>query len=120
MKRVVQWGEEGCGVACVAMVARISRNDAKRKMADQLKTGTTARQLREALRSFGVQLDKPRPIREKNYYEFDFDAVLHGFVEEEHPREWHWVVWDSKRRRTLDPYRYPVKFRCTSYIKIGM
>jgi hypothetical protein len=66
------------------------------------------------LRRYGVRAKGPKPIAGKNYKQFEFDAVLHGYLN----TELHWAVWEFKLGRLLDPYRPRLPFRCTSFIEI--
>src|SRR5664280_55105 len=117
MRRVRQKGEEGCGIACVAMVARTTYKKAKEKLGGYWESeGTTKKQMLKGLRCYGIIPSKPTPIARKDYEEFKFDAVLLGYLQ----GKMHWTVWDSKRETLLDPYRSQrearLRFRCTSFI----
>ncbi len=102
------------------MIAGISYKEAKAKMPDECeRNGTTSAQLRAALTAFGISTSEKRSLRGKDFHSFSCDAVLHGWAED----EWHWVVWESKRQRVLDPYEPPLGdppliFECKSFIKI--
>lgn len=97
------------------MIARVRYKEAKARMPDDCeRDGTTAAQLREALLSFGIATEEKRPIGNKEFRSFPFDAVLHGWAED----EWHWVVWDYRRKKVIDPYEPPTKFCCKSFIRI--
>ena len=116
MRRTQQKGEDGCGIACVAMLAGTTYKKAKDKLPDFWETkGTTKKQMRYGLRHcYGIKTTKPKPIGSKNYERFKFDAVLHGYL----GGELHWTIWDSEGEKLLDPYRPQLKFRCTSFIRI--
>jgi hypothetical protein len=116
MRRIRQRGEDGCGIACVAMVADITYACAKERMPGQEVNGTSSSQLRAALKSCGFKTRRLKPIRGLDYKSFKFNAVLQGFLEGDH--ELHLVVWDSKRKRILDPYEPSMEFRCTSFVQI--
>jgi ABC-type bacteriocin/lantibiotic exporter with double-glycine peptidase domain len=119
MRLVYQNREEGCGIACVAMVANTNYKKAKDKLAKSGETsweskGTTKKQMLRGLRIYGIATGQPKRIGSKGYRKLDFDAVLLGFLD----NELHWTVWDSKSGKLLDPYRPKQKFRCTSFIRI--
>jgi ABC-type bacteriocin/lantibiotic exporter with double-glycine peptidase domain len=115
MRLVHQNGEDGCGIACVAMVAGVTYDGAKDELPGYWeRKGTTKKQMRHGLRHYGIKTSAPKSIAGKNYKEFEFDAVLLGYWDE----EMHWTVWDFKHKKLLDPYRGRSKFRCTSFIRI--
>jgi hypothetical protein len=116
MRLVLQNGEDGCGIACVAMLANTTYRKARDKLPDYWEpVGTTKKQLRYGLqRYYGIKTSKPKPIRGKDYRKFKFDAVLHGCLGDER----HWTVWDSKRKKLLDPYWPKQQFKCTSFVRI--
>jgi ABC-type bacteriocin/lantibiotic exporter with double-glycine peptidase domain len=116
MHIVYQKDEEGCGIACVAMVAGTTYRKAKDRLPKSWEIkGTTKKQMLKGLQSYAIATGKPKRIDTKDdYKQFEFDAVLHGFLD----NELHWTVWDSKRGKLLDPYRPKLKFRCTSFIRI--
>ncbi len=120
-------GESGCGIACLAMLAKTDYKTTKKRLNSWPRDnfgcweprGTTKKQMLLGLRRFGIVSGKPRRIAQKRYKDFEFDAVLLGYLN----GELHWTVWDSARGgRLLDPYRTKggrqFKFRCTSFIPI--
>jgi hypothetical protein len=116
MRLVHQKGEDGCGIACVAMAAGTTYEKAKGNLPKYWESkGTTKKQMRYGLqRYYGIKTEKPKRIRGKDYKKFKFDAVLRGWLVD----GWHWTVWDSKHETLLDPYRPKQQFRCTSFIRI--
>jgi hypothetical protein len=115
MRLVHQKGEDGCGIACVAMVADTTYKTAKDKLPKYWESeGTTKKQMLRGLHRHGIVTSKPKPIGGKEYENFKFDGVLLGYLD----NEMHWSVWDSNREELLDPYRSRLKFRCTSFIRI--
>jgi hypothetical protein len=52
MKRITQLHENGCGAACVAMIAGVSYPEAVRRIGTR--SVTSARQIRAALLSYGI------------------------------------------------------------------
>ena len=119
MRRVVQkgnGGEEGCGAACVAMIAGVTYDEARSRLPAHCDTrGTTSEELRAALQTFSIETEKLQPIGRADHTNFPFDAVLRGKLDEE---DEHWAVWEAERGRVLDPYKPGGEFRCTSFIKV--
>lgn len=113
MKRIEQRKSNDCGVACVAMIIQRyagcpprSSYGAAKAIFDDLEVDgrTQTRDLRRALRCFGVELGHRRvPFRKTSPADMglDFDAIIatkanaHG--------NWHWLVWDSKQKILFDP-----------------
>lgn len=117
MRRVFQNGEEECGAACVAMLAGVTLAEAREHFPAPCQTkGATIAELRAAALSFGVETDARRPILNRNFKEFDFDAVLLGTL----GGDPHWSVWYAKDRKRLDPYKEAGKWEwiCRSYLKV--
>jgi hypothetical protein len=114
MRRVFQNGGEGCGIACVAMLAGTTYAAAKRRVPHWEGRGTYAHELRRELEHYKIKTERPMPIRRLDYASFRFNAVLHG----KHGAEWHWAVWDADRGKLLDPYKPGGRFRCTFFIKV--
>jgi hypothetical protein len=115
MRLVHQDGEDGCGIACVAIAAGTTYKNARDNLPKYWESkGTTKKQMIRGLHRFGIATGKPTPIGTKNYKEFEFDAILLGYLQ----NEMHWTVWDSKQEKLLDPYQPKLKFRCTSFIRI--
>ena len=110
-------GEEGCGAACVAMIAGVTYDEARARLPAHCDTrGTTSEELRAALLTSGIETEERRPIGSADHTSFDFDAVLRGKLDKKHE---HWAVWEAKRVRVLDPYKPGGAFRCTSYVKVN-
>ena len=106
MKRIVQKDELGCGIACVAMLTgRTYAATRDRMFPDGRVKPTRTSILRDALVDLGCEVgDGLVPLRTQRYHDFDFDAVLKVNKE---GRNWHWVVWDARRRLVLDPLDPP-------------
>jgi hypothetical protein len=111
-------GEEGCGIACLAMLAGTNYETVRNKFGSWEHKGTTKKQMLLGLRCFGIAAGNPSPISRKCYEDFEFDALLLGYL----GNEMHWTVWDSTREKCLDPYLAKdgsqCEFRCTSFIPI--
>lgn len=122
MRRIQQLDDMGCGVACVAMLTGQSYEAIRDLMypnePDTI-SGTNGRQLRRALAKFDCKTVKlVRFKRGTKYQSLTFDAVLRvGFTKKND--DGHWVVWDSKRRRVLDPAgREAGRYRPRSYLQV--
>ncbi|WP_237482708.1 cysteine peptidase family C39 domain-containing protein [Lichenibacterium dinghuense] len=116
MRLVTQKHENDCGAACVAIIAGVSLNEAKGRLPAHCEIrGTSSQELRTALLTFGVDTDELKRIGSADYTSFAFDAVLRGKLDDDD----HWVVWEAKRKRVLDPYKPGGEFRCTSYVKVN-
>jgi hypothetical protein len=106
MKRIFQIDEDGCGVACVAMLAGVSYKMALTKMfGDRHVTPTTTKQIRKELRKFGLFSARKlvRSIKWRHYTELRQDAILKVKIPKRSGAGWHWIVWDAKRGKFLDP-----------------
>ena len=120
LKRIVQEDSFGSGIACVAMLAGKSYGAVRKEMfPDGVVSGTNTGGLRKALAAHGLELARHLvPFRSTKYQDLEDDAILKA-----NPRhggaEWHWVVWDAKRRRLLDPRDPPYKrIRACSYLRV--
>lgn len=115
MKRVAQENENDCAAACVAMLAGVTLDGAKTLLPARCEAyGTFTKHLRDALLVYGLETDALRSIGNRDFADFSFDAALRGWLED----DWHWVVWDAKRKKVLDPYEPGYVFRCTSFVKV--
>ena len=80
---------------------------------------TRTNDLRLALISFGLT-PGPRliPLRTRCYRDLSCDAILKVWPRRD-GRDWHWVVWDARRRRVLDSLPEPYKhIRAISYLPV--
>ena len=104
MRRVSQLHPDGCGVACVAMIVGVSFNEARRCMfGHQEITTTRTRDIRKALREFGIassRLVRSTP-RTRYFRNLEQDAILK--TRSRSDNDWHWIVWDGKHKKLLDP-----------------
>ncbi|NNM73078.1 hypothetical protein [Enterovirga aerilata] len=116
--RLVRQAADGndCGAACVAMLSRRPRAEAYAVVyPDGRQTSTSARTVRAALRELGTELAAhPRRFRMMTYHRLktvsEFlatagisDALLKVVRKENEFDKGHWVVWDSKRAKILNP-----------------
>jgi hypothetical protein len=81
--------------------------------------GTQLHELKKIMRKHGVRCG-PRllPLRSRHPKDLPFDALV-----KVNPRrggkEWHWVLWDNRRKQLLDPKVPPYKrFRFVSYVRV--
>ena len=120
VRRIIQKDEMGCGVACVAMLSGRTYAEVRRRMfGDGEVAGTKAPFLREHLERLGCRVDALRlkPLKKLRYSDLEYDAILKVWPRQD--GNWHWVVWDSCRRRVLDPEEPPyVRIRATHYLPV--
>ena len=121
VRRIVQRDKTGCGVACVAMVVGASYAIVRGVMADDRSTiYANTKDVVKALRHFGADLPRDRLVvlRGRNFRRLEYDAILKVNVRKD--GHWHWVVWDAKKQRVLDPKRRPYRtIRATSYLPVN-
>lgn len=114
MRRIAQMDPEGCGVACVAMLAKCSYKRARDILfpEGQEVRATKHDQLRAALKELGVHLGPGRRLSQYSYCDLGVDGLLRVRVKKG-SREpwWHWMVWDAKSSAILDPYNGPLSNR---------
>jgi hypothetical protein len=68
MRIVHQKGEDGCGIACVAMAAGTTYQKAKDNLPKYWESvGTTKKQMLRGLRKWGIATGKPTRIGRKDY-----------------------------------------------------
>ena len=107
---VVQDDDTGCGIACVAMIAGVSYEDAKAavfsKSFRKKVFYTSGPDLRRGLERFGLTLrPAARARRFESWRRLESTSIV---AVEQTPRNkahWHWVVFvnDGTRRYVLDP-----------------
>ena len=120
MRRIVQQDRHGSGVACLAMLAGKSYRAVRKEMFQNgVVSAADTGDLRRALAVYGLELAHHSvPFRSTKYEDLKDNAIL-----KVNPRrggaEWHWVVWDTKRQRILDPKDPPYKrIRACSYLMV--
>jgi len=118
MRRVQQLDDDGCGLACVAMVTGKTYPSIRRDYPDGV-DGTHLRHLRRLLRKHRAGCgDRMIPLRTRQPSDLPFDAII-KINPRQDGKEWHWVIWDHRRRRILDPKNPPYKrLRYVSYVRV--
>jgi ABC-type bacteriocin/lantibiotic exporter with double-glycine peptidase domain len=110
MRMIKQRNETDCGIACLAMLASISWAQAKHALFGKRRRKgfyTTKDEMRAALIRFGVITSK-RLVVCRNPERLERDAPLRTNVLAN--GNWHWAVWDAKRKKVLDPYYKRTRF----------
>lgn len=110
MRLIRQRTSTDCGVACLAMLAGISWAQARNALFDEKRNvsfATGVQQMRLALLGFGI-VTSLRLVVCKNPSRLRRDALLRTNVLAN--GGWHWAVWDSKRKKVLDPYYKRTRF----------
>ncbi len=107
MRLIRQRDTTGCGLACVAMIGGITYRQAKQLIfpnatAKQRSFSTTKEQLQEALRGLGFQVADRLVRVPRDISRLRPSAILKVNVKAG-GSAWHWIVWDHKRQRILDP-----------------
>lgn len=109
LRRVFQQHDDGCGIACLAMLAGLSYQQACLAIFDDGQgDATSLDDLRWALMAHGFRVPKRMtPFWEGWYTRLDQHALL--AVNPAPDGMWHWAVWDADSRRILDPLRWPAR-----------
>jgi hypothetical protein len=128
MKHVVQENDDGCGIACVAMLAKLHYWEARLKVLgrrDLTSHITSEEQIRRGLKRCDLKMGSrqrfPKNKWRKGTGDYKFNAMLR-IQPRKKSKYWHWVVWDGKD--TLDPlprndrYKNPLSY-CRSYFEIS-
>jgi hypothetical protein len=105
MKRVAQRTTTDCGIAAVAMVARTSYRQAKAAFPPFKGRGfrTSRDSVGMALRKFGLAITKGRRRISTRTAKIDLDVDALLLVDHRPDGDFHWIVWDCRSRRVLDP-----------------
>ena len=109
MKRVSQEHHNGCGIACVAMIAGVTYGEAQTAIFGKRRVRvkrTRARHLQKAFRKLGIDSSKLIELSQHlNYKNLKRDAILKVKSLRSKGRMWHWIVWDAKREAFIDPVK---------------
>ena len=98
--------EPDCGPCCVAMLAGVTRTQALQAFHARNDDGTTGLgHVRSVLDGFGCTMSG---LKKKNRTRQDFlrrgvDCLLR--TKSDGAGNWHWMVWDARAGRVLDPMR---------------
>ena len=112
MRLIKQRDDAGCGLACAAMVSGATYAAVRKTYRAITKTtrtdkvvATKLELLKEIMQRHGIAIEgRARKFGGRDPEELDLncDALV-----KVNPRlegeEWHWVVWDHRRNRVLDP-----------------
>jgi ABC-type bacteriocin/lantibiotic exporter with double-glycine peptidase domain len=116
LRLVQQLDYTGCGIACVAMVAGVTYEQAKvavKSRPNRAGNSTYYADLKWALDRFGVayEMNGRRGFRFPGWEEMPRRAILAVECEPPWPGNWHWVVYDTSRNGAvvLDPSRNRVR-----------
>jgi hypothetical protein len=104
MKRIVQCDDNGCGAACVAIVACVDYPDAVKRVGT--KSTTKPDQLRAALQFYGITLGEPISASSVKFSDLKADGLMYARLTpiKGNKGGWnHWLVWDDKRQAIIDP-----------------
>lgn len=126
--RLAQQHTTGCGIACIAMLARKNYAAALKKAEEILPDDfgyrrnfrTTASCLRQLAATYGFTVGRKvrfRDVRRMKLRNFECYMIkrrssCHAIVAVNPNTDrtrWHWVLWDYERRRILDPKDPPYK-----------
>ena len=117
MRRVAQLDENGCGMACVAMLAGVSYRAACAIMSPRKRgTYTSHAQLRRALKHYGIRLGERVSLSGKQFNELEVDGILSARIFWKGDDWSHWIVWEAKRQALLDPYDGLISLRQTRLV----
>ena len=106
MKRIIQEHPQGCGIACIAMLTGLTYAEAFSFMKVNgiivHRHTTQTKHIVKALRLADYKCrDRLKPLYGKDFRDIQTDAVLK--VKNGSKYGWHWVVWDVRKQRILDP-----------------
>lgn len=121
MKFVKQRQDDDCGYACIAMVSNKTYKEVK-SVCFKSSWGMDTETLIQNLNKLEVSTaERFIPFRKYKWNSLRSDAILRcKFWDEDFEKfVWHYVVWDSKRKRVLDPNKEDISnYIITSYLKI--
>lgn len=119
MRRVVQENNSDCGVACVAMLAGVEYDEAYKAVYGKGRKGlTSSGKLRAALTKLGRPPVEGRMVSKgrTTLKSLPHDALLK--VQPLTCSTKHWVVWDKKRQKKLDPYWDKMRHKVICYLLV--
>jgi CRP-like cAMP-binding protein len=89
MKVVHQKGHDECGLACVAMFAKVRIATAAKEFVGSKAGGTSVDQIRSALKAFGFRMGPLKGLRGRPLRSLKNSAILAGWSDDDA----HWAVW---------------------------
>ena len=120
MQTIYQKNERDCGVAALAMLARVSHRKAYNFLEREFGRAFTlsSGKIIAGLLEFGriPQDTKCKKIGDRQLPDLEFDALLGGDClipagEKNWKRSGHWAVWDCEGQCIRDPYGYYYPFQ---------
>lgn len=122
MKLILQDDEDnGCGVACVAMIAGVDYAEARKVIYPNGRSRLTkTRDLHDALIYFRRKplADRRQPRGSRQIEDLDCDALVFVEIADRYKAK-HWMVWDSRAKQLLDPLGGKRKVRFLGYLPVG-
>ena len=119
MKRIAQIDQQGCGIACVAMIAGVSYQDARTILfPDDNISSVKHPQLRSALAHFGITLSAGRRLGKLGFDDLTQDGIIWTYVTLKTELWKHWTVWDASAQAILDPYQGDIGKRTLRLVSI--
>lgn len=119
MRRVKQRGGSDCGVGAVASLAGVAYEEAFDAVYPDGKMRiTSSGKLIVALERFGRPAAAKRmtAIGRNTLASLPNDALLK--VKVSGSTSIHWVVWDKRRKKKLDPWPEPMRHKVTHYLLV--
>jgi ABC-type bacteriocin/lantibiotic exporter with double-glycine peptidase domain len=120
MKTIKQKEENDCGVACVAMLAGVSYDEARAVIYPNGRAKLTkTKDLSAALKKLGREplSDRRQPFGSQTLQDLETDALV--FVELKNGNaSKHWVVWDAKAKKPRDPYHTKYDHHLRGYLAV--
>ncbi|MCW3060053.1 MAG: hypothetical protein JWQ02_1874 [Capsulimonas sp.] len=111
MREIKQDDDDGCGLACVAMVANTTyaavletyRDVCGADLDDKVEP-TRLPALKEIMRRHGVTIEgRGRWIGKRQPADLDLDCPALFKMNPRAGGKWHWAIWDHRSSRLLDP-----------------
>lgn len=121
MKTIKQKNLNDCGVACVAMLARVDYQDAFDAIHPTGRSKLThTKDLHVALERLGRKpLTKTRiGFRSKAPDDLNNDALIFVKMGKKGKRGGHWIVWDAKAKKLRDPDRPEKPYLIKGYLEV--
>jgi hypothetical protein len=119
MRRVKQKNESDCGVACVAILAGVSYEEAEAAVYGGGRKGlTSSGKLAAALTKLGRPPVEGRMVSKgrTTLKSLPHDALLK--VQPLACSTKHWIVWDKKRQIKIDPYPGMMRHKVICYLLV--